>query len=82
MAIYLQICNARGYWITCPEPYPSYHEAILAGQSIAPRNFMVDTGSRVPSRAEQLLFDPKSPSVDAELPPRRRKKTDRFLDEL
>lgn len=59
--VYLEIRthkpNDVEVWTTVPTPFPSYHDAILAGQETAPRNFMVNTGSRVPSRKEQLLFD-------------------------
>lgn len=85
--VYLQI--RKNYkWSSCPTPFDSYHDAILAGQELAPRNFMVDTGSRVPTRAEQLLHDPlkkKYAFDEAEPQPKRRgrpSRTSKLLDEL
>jgi hypothetical protein len=39
--------------------YPTYALAVRAGQDLAPGNFYIDTGTRVPSREEQLLIEPK-----------------------
>ncbi len=47
----------NGVWIRGRD-YPTYHEAILAGQEICPVGFNIDTGDRVPTREEQLLLPP------------------------
>lgn len=87
--IYLQTRVSHDRFETNPVPFPSYHEAIIAGQETAGYgNFIVDTGSRVPTRREQLLRDTVkdfgfSDEVDA--PPKRRgrpSRTKEFIDEL
>lgn len=48
--------------------YPDYAAAVTAGQDLAPRNFYVDTGDRIPTREEQLL-------IPVDMSPRERRLT-------
>lgn len=51
----LYIRKTNGEFVKA-KAFPTYALAVTAGQDLAPRNFYVDTGDRVPTREEQLLL--------------------------
>lgn len=70
--------RANGVWSTLSTPFDSYHDAVLCGQDIAPRNFTVICPmNRVPNREEQLLLPPSRPVFRGRAP--RKTKVDRWL---
>jgi len=73
--------RANGVWKTRSTPFDSYHDAILYGQHLAPRNFTVITPtSRAPTREEQLLLPALRPVFRGRAA--RKTKVDRWLDSI
>jgi len=73
--------RSYGKWSTCSTSFDSYHDAVLCGQDIAPRNFIVITPmSRVPTREEQLLLPALRPVFRGRAA--RKTKVDRWLDSI
>ena len=57
--------------------YPTYKEALAAGQDLAPFNFHIDTGERRLSREEQL-----GEEVKAKPQPKSRTRVKKLIDSL
>ena len=72
----LRRTNVANGTFTPVRAFKSYHAAIIHAQEFLPRrSWMIDTGTRVPSRKEQLLFDETEPQP-------QRKKASRRLQQL